>query len=175
MSRHAYIRASLALAATEHFPKRLREALISNVKFGEEFGFIKDAEVSFGKSGISFQRSILFDVVRRSFDSGATDIAVNDTVGDVWRAEFLLEEAPPQIVLVRGEKRLLVTHLALMSPDRDTRLNVFRDEASRVNLPPEAVCTWEALLEARPPDDDELGVIQDELNDTPVVVRNTNS
>ena len=70
MSRHAYIRASLALAATQHFPKRLREALISNVKFGEEFGFIKDAVVSFGKSGISFQRSILFDVVRRSFELG---------------------------------------------------------------------------------------------------------
>ena len=171
--RQAYIRASLALTATEHYPKRLREALISNVKFGEEFGFIKDAVVSFGKSGISFQRSILFDAVRRSIDSGATDIAVNDTVGDVWRAEFLLEVAPPQIVLVRGEKRLLVTHLALMSPDRDTRLSVFRDEASRVNLPSEAVRTWEALLEARPPDDDELGIIYDDLSDTPVVVRNT--
>ena len=129
--------------------------------------------VSFGKSGISFQRSILFDAVRRSIDLGATNIAVNDTAGDVWRAEILREVAPPQIALVQGEKRLLVTYLALMSPDRDTRLSVFRDEASRVNLPSEAVRTWEALLEARPPNDDELGIIYDDLSDTPVVVRNT--
>jgi hypothetical protein len=118
LSRQAYIRASLALTATEHYPKRLREALISNVKFGEEFGLVKDAVVSFGKSGISFQRSILFDAVRRSIDSGTTDIAVNDTVGDIWRAEFLREGTPPQIVLVRGEKRLLVTHLARIMQHR---------------------------------------------------------
>ena len=58
-----------------------------------------------------------------------------------------------------------------MSPDRDTRLSVFRDEANRVNLPPAEVGTWDALLEAHPPNDDELGVIQDDLSDTPTVVR----
>jgi hypothetical protein len=154
MSRQAYIRASLILSATYHFPKRVRDALISNTKFREDF--ITDAEVSFG-SGISFQRSILFDAVRRSFDSRAADTAVKDTGGDVWQVEFLRGEVPPKIALTQGEKRLPVAHLALMSPDRDTRLSVFRDEANRVNLPPEAVSVWEALLGARPPNDDELG------------------
>ena len=65
----------------------------------------------------------------------------------------------------------MVTHLVLLSPDRDTRLSVFFDEANRVNLPPEAGRKWEALLEARPPNDDDLGVIQDDLSDTPIVVR----
>lgn len=171
MSRQAYIRASLILAATQHFPKSVQDALISNAKFKEEYALVTEAVVSFGE-GISFQRSILFDAVRRSFDPGATDIAVNDTGGDVWRVEFLRGEVPPKIALTQGEKRLLVAHLALMSPDPDARLSVFRDEVSPVNLPAEAVSTWEALLEARPPDDDELGVIHDDLNDAPVVVRN---
>ena len=66
-----------------------------------------------------------------------------------------------------------MNHLVFMSPDRDTRISLFRDEANRVNLPPEAASKWEVLLEARPPKDDELGDIQDDLNDTPIAVRNT--
>jgi hypothetical protein len=110
-----------------HYPKRIRGALIANAKFGEDFA--TDAVVSFGD--VSFQRSTLFDAVRQTFDSRATDSTVNE-----------------------GEKRILVPILVLMSPDRSTRLSVLRDEANRVNLPMEAVRTWEALLEVRQPDDD---------------------
>ena len=95
-ARQAYIRASLILAAMQRVPKRVRDALISNGKFREDL--ITDAVVSFG-SGISFQRSVLFDAVRRSFDSRVTDTAVNDTGGDVWRVEFSCEEVPPKIAL----------------------------------------------------------------------------
>jgi hypothetical protein len=168
MSRQAYIRASLILAALRHFPTTIRDSLISNAKFRES-AFVTDAIVSFG-NGICFHRSIL--LVRRSFDPGTTNTAVNDTAGHLWRVEILREEVPPKIALVQDEKRLLLTYLALMSPDLDTRLSVFREEANRVNLPSEEAGTWVALLEARPPNDDELGVIQDDLSDTPVAVRN---
>ena len=132
MPGQAYIRASV-LTAMQQFPPRIREPLILNAKFREN-AFITDAIVSFG-SGISFQRSILFDAVRQAFDPTARDIAVKDTAGDVWQVEFLRADVPPKIALVRGEKRLSAAHLVLMSPDRDMRLSVFRDETNRVNLP----------------------------------------
>ena len=47
MSRQAYIRASLILAALQHFPTTIRDALISNAKFRES-AFVTDAIVSFG-------------------------------------------------------------------------------------------------------------------------------
>jgi hypothetical protein len=49
---------------------------------------------------------------------------------------------------------------------------VLRQEATRVNLPAQALERWEALLESRSPDDDELGVIQDDLSNTPLAVQN---
>ena len=45
-------------------------------------------------------------------------------------------------------------------------------EADRLNLPAQALEKWEALLNSRAPDDDELGLIQDDLNNTPIAIQN---
>jgi hypothetical protein len=75
------------------------------------------------------------------------------------------------VAVAQGEKRFLVTHLALLSPDKETRIKVFRHRAGEVNCPEESRQSWEALLEERTPDNDEIGLIQDDLNDTPVIAR----
>ena len=39
-------------------------------------------------------------------------------------------------------------------------------------MPAQALEKWEALLDSRAPDDDELGLIQDDLNNTPIAIQN---
>ena len=167
MSRQAYIRSSVALAATQLFPDLVRTALISDAGFRDKFGLSSDAIVTFGTNGVAFQRSVLFGTIRRTFDSTTVDATVSDTDGNIWCLEFLREELPPKIALARGESRLVVPHFGMLSQDRQTRLSVFRDEANRINLPSDAVSAWESLLDVRPPDDDELGVIQSDFSYTP--------
>ena len=170
MSRQAYIRASIAVAALELFPRRVRGKLVSDPKFRQEYGVSADAVLSFDNGAAEFQRSVLLNAVRRSFEAATT---IDDMTGRQWSIEFLGDEQLPKIALVQSEKRFVVAHLALLSPDRDTRLKAFRHEASATNLPSKAVERWERLLKSRPPDDDELGSIQDDLTDTPVAVQNT--
>jgi hypothetical protein len=168
MSRQAYIRSSVALAATQLFPDIVRTAVISDAKFRHKFGLASDAIVTFGANGVAFQRSSLFGTIRRLFDSATADTSVSDTDGNIWRVEFLRDEIPPKIALARGENRFVVPHLGMLSPDAQVRQSVFRDEAHRVNLPSDAVTMWGALLSGRPLDDDEVGVIQNDFSDTPI-------
>ena len=169
MSRQAYIRASIAMAALELFSRRVRGTLVSDPKFRKEYGVSADAILSFDNGAVEFQRSVLLDAVRRSFDATTT---VDDMGGRQWSIEFLVNEQPPKITLVQSEKRFVVANLVLLSPDRDTRLKAFRQEANATNLPSKAVERWEQLLESRSPDDDELGIIQDDLTNTTFAVQN---
>jgi hypothetical protein len=165
MSRESYIRASIAVGALELFPRRMRGALISSASFRQEYGVTADAVFSLEHQDAKFQRSSILEAVRRSFVATST---VADLKGEQWRVEYLADERPPTIVLFNTDRRLAVVHLVLLSPNPDVRLTAFRTEATRVNLPSDAIGKWETLLRSRPPDDDELGDIQDDLNCTPI-------
>lgn len=60
----------------------------------------------------------------------------------------------------------------LLSQNRALRLKVFSREANDFGLPQLDAKKWEEVLFARPPDDDELMAIQEDLNATPVAVEN---
>jgi hypothetical protein len=164
---------SVAVAAIELFPTLIRDALISDPKFVKEYGISTDAVLSFGESGLKFERSILFDAVRASFDAADKSSTAKDLSGHEWRVEFHANGDPLLIALIQGERRLAVSHLALLSTDREMRLKVLRKEADRVNLPSSALEMWEVLVALRPPDNDELGDIHNDLLNTPVAVRNS--
>ena len=165
MSRESYIRASIAVGALELFPRRMRGALISSASFRQEYGVTADAVLSLEHQGAKFRRSSILEAVRRSFVATST---VTDLKGEQWRVEYLADERPPTIVLFNGDRRLAVVHLVLLSPNPDVRLTAFRTEAIRSILPSDAIGKWETLLKSRPPDDDELGDIQDDLSCTPI-------
>ena len=122
MSRQAYIRASLAVAVMELFPPRIRGALISDPKVKAEYGISTDAVVLFGDGIAEFQRSVLFDAVRRLLDGTETNVIVEDKTAQAWRVEYLANETPPRITIAQGARRFFVVHLILLSPDRDLRL-----------------------------------------------------
>ncbi len=171
MSRKEYIRASFAIAALQHFSPIVRNAIIGEKDFRNEFQVTADAIVNFGKEGIGFQRSVLFDAIKAALSGNGEELSVTDTGGSAWRVQILRDKDPTTVAFAQGEKRFLVTHLALLSPDKETRIKVFRHRAGEVNLPQDSRQSWEALLEQRTPDNDEIGLIQDDFNDTPVGAR----
>lgn len=173
MSRRDYIRASIAIAAAEHFTPIVRNAIISEADFRSEFQVTVDAMVNLGKEGVQFQRSVLFDGIKAAFGGNGEELSVADTGGGEWKVHILRDKEPTTVAIAQGEKRFLVTHLALLSPDKETRVKVFRHQADEVNLPEDSRQSWEALLQRRRPDHDEIGLIQDDLNDTPTITLNT--
>lgn len=155
----------------EHFSAIIRNAIIGQADFRSEFRVTADAIVNVGKEGIGFQRSVLFDAIKAAFGGNGEELSATDTVGGVWRVQILRDKEATTVAIAQGEKRFLVTNLALLSPDKETRIKVFRQRAGEVNLPEDSRQSWEALLEQRTPDNDEIGLIQDDLNDTPVIAR----
>jgi hypothetical protein len=172
MSRQTYIRSSLAMMALETFPNLIRDALMSDSRFRTDYGVTADARLSFGNDGVEFQRSHLLDAVRSAFKRRKKLPTVRDAAGQIWQVGFEKDKVSERVVFVKGKKRLLVTHFALLSPSWITRLKVLRQEAKRVHLPKSSSDKWEALLRERSPDNDELGEIQDDLHATPIAVRN---
>lgn len=173
MSREAHIRASLAMKVMETFPGIIRDALISDAAFRAEYGLTIDAVISFGSSGLAFQRSKLMGAVRGAFRARRKQSVVVDQSGQSWTISLDKSEKPKRILLTCGQRCIVSVPLALLSPSKAVRLDVFRHEADRVGLPIADRRKWEAILSERAPDDHELGMIQDDVNATPLAVQGT--
>ena len=65
MTNSPYASSALAQAALALVHPLIRDTLIEDADFREEYGFTTDAVISFGDSGVSVQRSDLFDAVRK--------------------------------------------------------------------------------------------------------------
>jgi hypothetical protein len=165
-----YIRASVAIAASRLFPTAVRDAVISDLKFTEAFGLKADAIIGFGRHDLAFQRSAFFDSIRQAFDPGRETVSVDNTRGETWEVRVQANKSPVEISLARGTTRLLVSHFGLLCPDKDVRLATLLHEAGNVCLSAEQITPWKELLETRPPTDDEIIIIQQDLKDTPVAV-----
>ena len=79
-----YVRSALAKMALELAPPLIRDTLLEEPGFREEYGFITDPILSFPNSGVSFKRSSLYDAVRKVL-SGAKEKKVTNTKGQKWR------------------------------------------------------------------------------------------
>ena len=60
-----YVRSALAKMALDLAPPLIRDTLLEESSFREEYGFIPDPILSFPNSGVSFQRSSLYDAVSK--------------------------------------------------------------------------------------------------------------
>ncbi len=168
MSNTPYVRAALAQAALELVPPLIRRTLLEESEFREEYGFRTDAVIAFGDSGISIQRSELFDAIREIL-SGVAVLEVTDTDGRVWKLSNESGNGElPRLAISSGEQRLFLPDFAVLSSDRRIRLRSLDKAASDVNLPASAQETWRMVLSERFLEDDEFDEFHSDLCDTPV-------
>jgi len=165
-----YIRSALAQAALEQVPPLIRESLLEMKRFREEFGFKSDAVLTFGKFGVSVQRSELFDAIRKIL-SGESEMEVTDTEGREWKLKNEGKEGElPILTVSRSNQRLVLPDLTALSPNTTVRLRSFGETVSDVNLPTGVRNMWHDVLLERALNDDEVDVYNTDFRDTPVQV-----
>lgn len=162
------VRPALVRSAFEHVPPLIRETLINQRDFCEEYGFKADATIVFSDIGISIQRSKLFEVVRDVF-SNRSEVVVTDVDGCDWKVFVSGEERKyPQILISNNDRQhILPDYFIGLSSDSATRLRWLEETAIDVNLPVDATTTWRDILSKRSLEDGEVDLLHKEIRDTP--------
>jgi len=160
----------MAQVALELVPPLIRKSLLNDQNFREDYGFKMEAVIAFGASGVSVQRSELFDAVRAVL-GGEAAAAMGDAEGGVWNLQNEAgEEELPNLVLSSHEQRLVLPDFAVLSRDPSTRVRSMEEAASDVNLPVDAQEKWRSILTKRALEDDEVDTFHSDIRDTPVHV-----
>ena len=163
-----YVKSTFAQTALDLTPPLIRETLLGDRDFRKEYGIEVNSIISFPAFDISFHLSSLYNAVRRVL-SGASEKKVINTKGQKWRLKNISKKGElPNLSLSRGEKRFPLPGLAVLSPDRDTRLRFLDEAIFSFNLPNSASERWRNILSERALADDEVDAFYSELRDTPV-------
>jgi hypothetical protein len=168
MTNSPYVRAALTKVALAQVPPLVRETLLENADFRNEYGFVTDAVIIIGDSGLSFKRSALLNSIR-SLYLGATEKKVADTQSKKWRLKQISGEGElPKFALSRGKKRFILPDFWALSPDPGMRLQSFSKAASEVCLPKSAQDRWRNVLAERTLIDDEIDTFLYDFRETPL-------
>lgn len=173
MTNTPYERAAMVRAALELVPPLIRDSLLSEQSFREEYGFKTNATIAFGSSGVAMQRSEFFNAVRTVFAEKAS-VELIGTEGRTWNLTIdAREDELPRLVLSSGQQRLVLPDFSALSGDASTRIRFLEESASDVNLPLHAREKWRNILEERALEDDEVETLHSDMRDTPVHVERT--
>ena len=163
----------MAGAALELVPPLIRKSLLNDQSFRKEHGFKTEAMIAFGTSGVSVQRSELFDAVRTVL-AGEGPAELTDAEDRTWNLTNDAREGElPNLVLSSDQQRLVLPDFSVLSGDASTRIRSLQESASDVNLPLSALEDWRSILEERALEDDEVDTFHSDICDTPVHVERT--
>lgn len=163
-------RKAIAQAAMKLVHPLIHETLLNDREFRENFGIKINALISFSDSGVSVQRSELYDAVRAVL-AGTKNAEVSDTTGGVcFLNNEIDEEGIPRCVLTVGEKRLNLPDFAVFADNATLRISSLERSAENVNLSTDAKERWRLILSERALDDNEFDSFYADMRDTPAYV-----
>ena len=163
-----YVKSALAQTALDLTPPLIRETLLKEADFRDEYSLKANVTLSFPNIDTTFHLSSLYNAAR-SVLAGALEKKMIDTEGQKWRLKNIGNKGePPHLSLSRGEKHFSLPDLAALSPDRDTRLRFLDEAIFDVNLPSSASDQWRNILSERALEDEEVDTYLSEFRDTPV-------
>lgn len=169
MGNSPYVRSAMAQVALELVPPLIRETLLKETTFREEYGFTADVVLVFGDSGISIQRSELFDAIRKIHSDPSSELDIIDITGRDWKLRKENDNGElPKLVISSDEQQLILPDFTELSPDSASRLRSFDKVASEVNLPTSAREFWFNVLSERLLEDHEVDQCHSDFRDTPV-------
>ena len=169
MTNSPYVRSKLAQAGLALMPPLIRETLLEDPSFNEEYGLKANFNISFGDSGISFLRSNLIEAAQKMLSGGPImEITAKD--GHKWMLKEISEEGEFQKFTLSRDDQLIILpdFLTAFSPDSNTRLRFVDKVGSEVNLPSSARDVWRKVLTERSLEDEEIDLFNNDIRDTPV-------
>lgn len=161
-------RAASALAALKLFPPSIRQSLILDADFRNIYGFTADAQISFQDSGVSVQRSKLFNSIREALADISVRPTLKDSAGQEWRLEIIKTNNERWVALANAKRRLLLSDFSGLSPDQAERMNGLNHVADNVNLTTQATSKWREILASRALTDDEMVALHEDIEETPI-------
>lgn len=160
-------------AALKLVPPLIRDSLLNEQGFREEYGFKSEAVIAFESSDISFQRSELFNAIRTVI-TGKAPAELIDVKGRTWNLNIdAREDRLPNLVLLSDKRRLMLPDFSILSEDASTRIRSLEESASDVNLPLTAQEKWRSILEDRALEDDEVDTFHRDIHDAPIHMERT--
>jgi hypothetical protein len=166
-------RAAMASAALRLVPPFIRESLLNEKSFREEYGFKIEATITLGSSAVSVQRSEIFSVIRTVL-AGKGPGELIDAEDRTWNlVNDALEGELPNLVLSFDQQRLVLPDFSVLSEDVCTRIRSLEVSSLEVNLPISAQDKWRSILEERALEDDEVDTFHSDIRDTPAHVERT--
>ena len=141
--------------------------------FREEYGFKTEATITLGSSGVSVQRSELFNAVRTVL-AGKGPGELTDAEDRTWNLVNDAREGElPNLVLSSDQQRLVLPDFSVLSEDVSTRIRSLEESSLEVNLPISAQDKWRSILEERALEDDEVDTFHSDIRDTPAHMERT--
>lgn len=161
---------ALALALLQLYPPSVRESLIRDPAFRNNYGLKVDSKIAFGDSGVFFQRSTLFNGIRRILADRGSQPTLKDAAGEEWRLELVEKDNEYRVALSQGDRRFLLPDFLALSSDQRERVNNFELKAEEVNLPQQTIDRWCEILSSSALSDDEIDALHTEFKETPTRV-----
>lgn len=170
MTNTPYDKSVMAGVALEYFPPLIRNSLLSEKDFREEYGIKAEVTIALGPSGVAVQRSELFNAVRNVLSGEAAE-ELTDAEGRTWNLEDDAREGGTMtLVLSSDQQRLLLPDFSALSNEASRRISSLEAASEDVNLPQSAQLRWRKVLEERALEDDEVDAFHSDMRDTPVHV-----
>ena len=167
MSNSPSVRSFIAHSFLGFTPPLIRQALLDESEFQQEYGLIPEAVVTIGDSGITFRCSKLINAIKTIF-SGIPGQEITDVEGRVWglRNKASNGELPNLVITLEGQQ-VVLPDFAALSQDPSIRLRSLDKAASEVNLPDSARDKWRDVLASRTLEGYEIAQLHGDICDTP--------
>ena len=161
--KHTFI-----IAALEFMSPRLRNSLLNDKEFEEQWGLPTIAGVTLGNDGPSFQRAQLYGAIREAIRVPGRVIGITDDNADSWQLTARSKSEGISFTLENTEKRFSIADHSGLADDHSVREAWFHRVAGESNLEQSEFRTWETRITNGPLTDEEFAELTSKLELTPV-------
>ena len=168
MGNSPYLKSTVAQAAMKYVPPSIRETLMEDSDFREDYDLRIDSTLTF--DDVSIQLSTLSDAIRGVLSGNASEEVIDESQRK-WQVRNTSPEGKlPNLVMYGDVERTLLPIFTALSPDKKTRLCSFDQAAHNVNLPECTSEKWRGILSHRGLNDEEIHAFDSDFRFTPMTV-----
>jgi hypothetical protein len=150
------------------FPPSLRVSILDVGDFRREFGLNVSAKVQFQKGGLTFDRSVLYNAIRRLLGKETDREVINSEDGTAWG--LTPHSSGDGLLLEHDGKKMQLPDFTCLSPEREQRIKWFKRESEKFLLVDESAKACLNLLATRAIDDDEVDGVLSEIQLSPLYI-----
>lgn len=150
------------------YPPLIRNEIVSDDKFYESFGIESDFDISFVQGKVSFQRSLLFDAIKRL--STCDIVRIKDNNGTHWKLTIVNEVNASYLELNDGENNFYVDQFSILFLDEERRLKKVLELCQEHMLDKDSQSSWVNKLNDNLINDEYVSSFYIDLRNSPVSV-----